>query len=638
MTLTKALRLDIQALGERLSKAANAEEKVRGGTSAAAEKAQHAYELKEIAQAIKKLLNRIEDAVPLINLAITASGASLSSTLPASISPSRLLQASTFLTAGDSQYVAAPSGKVQIGPTFTLSLYMLFQGHARPQTEDDVRHTTWKEVIHKAVVRLVRVPMDCLYSPSVLQEVDETSKSEMVRPVADEYAYQLLIVEDLEDDRVHTFEDGGPQPGPFGDIELAGIREAIPIHELSKIFYADTGKILNIGNEGELNSPVLLLKRDLHAVPPRRVTDRYDDDVQPWNDPEGRITPDPNMDGDRHLRDTALQDEGESSIENSAGNNGNTWPPHAWNLPPDLDPEWMAFEVYTETQDSEDESDLETPTAKASRQPRSSSLDPSLNRQIGRLHVQSPGEKPYSPLERQSNSSAIKETSQLPPIRTSLSLLEMLLRLLSLQQFQQAPHLSIPDELLTFFLSESASTGAASNDSQERKRLREEARRHVGFDPYDESPVKRRGEDYQYRGAEDTESWDGESGRFTGERYGSPLSNIVSGHEDEGYGTNSWASMNKRYARSMLRNGSSESPLASMNSSSKGKIPKTHENSPSHRTSVSRSAVGGKQTLKDDTASIAKRGSPLARSDIISADESTGTSPSQQKFAKENKV
>lgn len=34
---------------------------------------------------------------------------------------------------------------------------------------------------------------------------------------------------------------------------------------------------------------------------------------------------------------------------------------------------------------------------------------------------------------------------------------------------------------------------------QERKRLRSEARRRVGFDPYDESPVKRRGEEYQYQ-------------------------------------------------------------------------------------------------------------------------------------------
>lgn len=50
------------------------------------DKAQHERELKQITQAIRELLTRIEDAVPLISLAITASGASLSSTLPSTVS------------------------------------------------------------------------------------------------------------------------------------------------------------------------------------------------------------------------------------------------------------------------------------------------------------------------------------------------------------------------------------------------------------------------------------------------------------------------------------------------------------------------------------------------------------------------
>lgn len=83
-------------------------------------------------------------------------------------------------------------------------------------------------------------------------------------------------------------------------------------------------------------------------------------------------------------------------------------------------------------------------------------------------------------------------------IRTSLSLLEMLVRLTSLQQFQQASHLAINDELLNFFLEESSTTGAAAGDTDQRKRVRMEARQKVGFDPYNESPIKRRGENYQY--------------------------------------------------------------------------------------------------------------------------------------------
>src|SRR5947207_2797982 len=90
-------------------------------------------------------------------------------------------------------------------------------------------------------------------------------------------------------------------------------------------------------------------------------------------------------------------------------------------------------------------------------------------------------------------------------IRTSLSLLETLLRLTALQIFQQQSHLSITDELLNFFLEESSTTGAGG-DEHHRQRIRAEARRKVGWDPYDESPLKRRGEDYQYREYRD-EHW-----------------------------------------------------------------------------------------------------------------------------------
>ena len=78
-----------------------------------------------------------------------------------------------------------------------------------------------------------------------------------------DYAYHLEIVEDLDDGRVHNEPDS---TGAYEDIPRAGFRELIPVHQLAKIFYTDTGKILNLGNErdGE-NNPVLLVKRDLDA-------------------------------------------------------------------------------------------------------------------------------------------------------------------------------------------------------------------------------------------------------------------------------------------------------------------------------------------------------------------------------------
>ncbi|ETI27767.1 hypothetical protein G647_00216 [Cladophialophora carrionii CBS 160.54] len=516
VALVKELRLEIQSLGQRLAKAAEASEQVARKSSrwSSQARAQNEAELSLIIKDIRALLDRIEDAVPLINLAITTSGASLSTQLPQTVSPSRLLQASTFLTAGDTQYSMSPNHAVQIGPTFTLTVYMLFAGHNRPQDEEELRETTWKEVIHKARVKLRRVPLDLvtgagsgsdtipsadITSPVKLASTDTNSEpvtnGSSIRALthADEYAYQLLIVEDFDDDRVHDFSDVPlhSQPGPFDDVALAGIRETIPVHEISKIFYADTSKVLNIGSDAESNHPVLLLKRDLNAVPPRRMADR-DDATGAWRDGEegheGIITleqeqPQPHVEDDyrqAHAHARAPDDH------------------DPWRLPPSLDPEWIAFEVYAESEPSDSESEgegedsaVEDPSTTADEAAASQ-----LTSHLSSLHLNTPTLSPRP------TTSHGQLRSSAPPwankIVTSLSLLELLLRLTSLQQFQQQSHLSITDELLTFFLEESASTGAGG-DERYRQHMRMEARRRVGWDPYNESPVKRRGEDYQYQ-------------------------------------------------------------------------------------------------------------------------------------------
>ncbi len=649
VTLTKSLRREIQALGQWLATAANAEENIRRGHSKARDKAQHTRELQDIVLAIRKLLTRIEDAVPLINLAITASGASLSSSLPSTVSPSRLLQASTFLTAGDSQYSASLSKSAQIGPTFTLSMYMLFQGHLRPQNEDDIRQSTWKEVIHKANVKIMRVPVDALYAlPDVEQRHDlagntntqssdnssggtengpEYFPPQMSAEVrADEFAYQLVIVEDLEDDRVHTFENDEPQPGIYGDVALAGLREAVPIHELSKIFYADTGKILNIGSEGEANSPVLLLKRDPNAVPPRRMMYQYGKDESPEHEDDcanGQLrSPDPKA------RKTALtrppNHNRSSSIAVGSLNHRVDHAPDPWCLPQDLDPEWIAFEVYNETEDSDTESEVEAPSIKPSRSSRTPSLEPSTVSALSRLNINTPTASPSSHAATPICPTLYPQQQlrpTLPPIRTSLSLLEMLLRLLSLQQFQQTPHLSIPDELLTFFLSESASTGAASNDVQERKRLREDARRRVGFDPYDESPVKRRGEEYQYNGGTSSERWDGEGADNGDDEYRSPGRYESSRYNDEGYDTKDWTD-----GVASKETTPQTPPLSSKNGSKSGTPRSESASSRGRPPPVTRWSSGRRQGLRSGAAD-GRRGSPLARPGTGLTDEGLRTSP-----------
>jgi len=517
VTLTKAIRLDIQALGIRLSAAASDEELLRRGSSKAKPEAQAVVELNAIIADMKRLLNRIEDAVPLINLAITTSGVNLSSNLPSSVSPSRLLQASTFLTAGDSQYVMAPGQAIQIGPVFLLSLYMLFAGHSnRPHEDESIRETTWKEVIHKARVKLMRVPLDNLYDLSTADtdvsertvndasaKLESLPRSVPSESKAYEFAYQLVVIEDFDDDRVHDFEEDEPQPGPFEEVALAGIREIVPIHEISKIFYADTGKILNIGNDGETNNPILLLKRDITATAPRRMAEADNMDSEFLNGAESSN------------RDASVDSINPTRKERS----------DPWHFPHDLDSEWLALEVYTEEPDSDDE-DVESSLNGTSSPPvpaRSGSLGP-LTSAFSQLHFyssppagqqspNSPRGKPSSPVSSARGQSSVipshqVQTPALPLLRTSLSLLEVLIRLTSLQQFQQASHLTISDELLNFFLSEAATTGAGA-DSDLRRRARDHARRTLGFDPYDESPIKRRGEDYLDRYGEPHVGWDG---------------------------------------------------------------------------------------------------------------------------------
>ena len=512
VSLTKSVRWDIQSLGLRLQKAAAEEETAKRGSSNARTPEQLTVQLKSIINDIKRLLDQIEDAVPLINLAITTSGVSLSTNLPPTVSPSRLLQASTFLSSGDASYNAGPDFPTQIGPRFTCSMYMLFLGHAHQVLDEDgLEKVVWKEVMHKAQVKIVRLPLNKLSrfpfastsrerstSPTMSDSSVENAQIPCDTPNS-EFAYQLVMIEDLDDDRVHTFEDEELHPGPVDDVATAGIRSHIPIHQIAKIFYADTGKILNLGSEGESNNPILLLRRDERAPTPRRMMDS--DDNTSLAVSEGAPPP------------TGPPVNGTNSIYKAS----------PWGLPSGLDPEWVALEVFKEGFDSDEDSENEAaedgvalPTSSAPRSGEAAKHKrTSLASAFSSLQLTSSPKGASSPSAPNVDARSTTRSRELQPgqskrllningpVATSLSLLEMLIRLTSLQQFQQSSHLTISDELLNFFLSEGSTTGAASGDADARKRIRMEARQHVGFDPYDESPVKRRGEEYQRFGRND---------------------------------------------------------------------------------------------------------------------------------------
>ncbi|KAK0707405.1 RanGTP-binding protein-domain-containing protein [Lasiosphaeris hirsuta] len=553
--LAKSLHREIVRLGKRLDNAATIEEdlSVAGASRKGRMSESHHAELMLIMRDIKDLLARIDRDIPLIQLAITASGEKMSSALAPGISPSRMMQASTLLSFGDAQFAGDPNRPVQVGPCFTLSLYMLFLGHSQVNVDAQLSHDDassakglperaplkeepygigegerrpiWQEVMHKARVRLCRTPLNWTfdrtrgYCPTGSPDLGlsgSISASSIMAMFArsDEYSYHLEIIEDLDDGRVH--EDDGPHPQPFNDMPMAGIRESIPIYQIAKIFYTDTGRILNIRDAGdEENNPVLLLKRDAHAKTPIGLRKEWFEDsdgsqddfpYESQHEPQSQemkinsASSDDQADIDRQLREESGV--GAKSVEAHGG-------PRTGQLPAHLDPEWLALEVFIEggnedDTETEDESNCD-PSESASNRRQSLagsrlsrdrlSVDSNLLAQLKSISLR-PKPSPHDisdPSSGQVGTSKVEvqepkmAKSPFGPVVSSLSLLEMLIRLTSLQEFQQTPHLSIPDHILTFFLDETSTTGLSG---QAHWALRNATKRRMGFDPYTDTPAK----------------------------------------------------------------------------------------------------------------------------------------------------
>ncbi|KAK4044255.1 RanGTP-binding protein-domain-containing protein [Parachaetomium inaequale] len=551
--LAKSLHREIIRLGKRLDNAATAEEdahdaaadpKGRGGRVSEA----HHAGLLLIIRDIKDLLARIDRDIPLLQFAITVSGEKMSTTMTPGISPSRMMQASALLSFADAHFAADPSRPMQTGPSFTLSLYMLFLGHSQvgtslgpgdvsastpPASEDHVPRETpyglgegerkpiWQEVMHKARVRLCRIPANWAFDPSQGYGPDESHGSHFSGAVSprttvpllgssDGYSYHLEIIEDLDDGRLH---DGdGSKPRPYDDLPMAGIRESIPIHQISKIFYTDTGRILNIGNNDERdNNPVLLLKRDVNAKCPIKMRQEWFDEPEPKGENESQSdTADESSEpDDQDDVDRQLWEETEHSAKSPASQDS----AQATYLPPHLDTEWLALEVYAEDDGGEDEdeeedqgdgggSDHGVPQQTVIGSPQALgglSVDSKLMAQVQRISLRSASppqdldDRSLADLQKPQEDIAENYVSRAPfgSITSSLSLLEMLIRLTSLQEFQQTSHLAIPDHILTFFLEETSTTGL---HGEAHWRMRSEAKRRMGFDPYTDTVPRQDGE------------------------------------------------------------------------------------------------------------------------------------------------
>jgi hypothetical protein len=380
---------------------------------------------------------------------------------------------------------------------------MLFSSHANPSAasskpsterpaevygfEEGARKPVWQEVCHKARVRILRTPMDSSFSPLTGYEISSAS----AMAGKDGYAYHLEFVEDLDDGRHH--DETGLSGDRFDSVLRAGIRESVPIHQISKIFYTDTGRLLNVGKDLDADNPVLLLKRDVLAAAPAKSTEAcLDQSTQTARPTEPTICAASKSWSEQEEIDRQLHGESVKLVHLQAS------VPDRLQFPAHLDRKWIALEIFEEdTPDNDSESgddvdDTDIPgqnlpidagvsdraTAQDERQP-GTPLDSTLLEQMRNVCIT---EDDPSVRESSVNARSFMATSPFAAVTTSLSLLELLVRLLSLQVSQQAHHLTSSDAVLNFFLED---TSTARLSSKEGRRERSEAAGQIGFDPYE---------------------------------------------------------------------------------------------------------------------------------------------------------
>ncbi|OBA19579.1 Ran-binding-domain-containing protein [Metschnikowia bicuspidata var. bicuspidata NRRL YB-4993] len=184
---------------------------------------------------ISALLDSVNDAIPLINLALITSGVSLNNAMDPRVSPSRLLQAASHVTGSNAEYARRSEGPVSVGPVFDLKLYSVFYNPSRlkyvdetsaASTEGGASAVSWKEEFARALCLIERVPGKL-------------------------YEYDLVVTEDFDDGRYH-------------DDNEAPVTRRYKVRDISKQFFSASGKLLRL--EGS-NSPVLTLKIQTAGAP-----------------------------------------------------------------------------------------------------------------------------------------------------------------------------------------------------------------------------------------------------------------------------------------------------------------------------------------------------------------------------------
>ncbi|KAJ2458558.1 Ran-specific GTPase-activating protein 30 [Coemansia sp. RSA 2424] len=418
--LTHSLRRDILALGSAMASPHKSNISLASPRKSNTSIASSSSPL-VVVEELQALLDKIDDAVPLLNLALTTSGAHLGATLPAGVSPARLMQASAVLA-------RAPPG-APVGQPFVLRLYSMFAASVRPKSRHDF---TWKEEFVKC--RL------CLW------------RAQYCAPEAP-LAYELRILEDTNDGRYHDEDEpqanGSAQRPEWaaevvrlseGDVGAGGSTVVIPLDRVASMYYTSAGSLLNIEDS---TSPVLVLS--VRPEPAAAVAAAAIDPLQNMAD-FGRIN--------SGVRWYALEIAEEAGEEEKHGGSSSS-------SDSDCDDD---EEEGSEAELSEEDEMLaqkfdELCTVNAAEPSNDNNNDSSTS-------DESSDESPsyHSPLP----------DAILRPLdflahewnMCTLSLLEYMIRLASVEMTEQVSHLEVPDEKLRLYLQSATSTGSAGSDDE----------------------------------------------------------------------------------------------------------------------------------------------------------------------------
>ncbi|CCF57317.1 hypothetical protein KAFR_0C03250 [Kazachstania africana CBS 2517] len=214
LKLTRDLKNDIDKFDENINLLL---EKLHDDTIRSSQKRTNL--IKSVEDYIKDLLGRIDEATPFINLSLTTSGATLSTTLPKSVSTSILLQASYFINKNNELFDSGEVSTLRVGPKFEVTLYSVFYNSLNSENR-----VVWKEDMARASVSLSRV-----------------KEGKM------KYRYIMDIEQNFDDGRYHNTDGAEEVP------EKLNIR----LSQIERVFFSVSGKLLKLE---EKDSSVLVLK------------------------------------------------------------------------------------------------------------------------------------------------------------------------------------------------------------------------------------------------------------------------------------------------------------------------------------------------------------------------------------------